>query len=565
MNDSQANIPLFYTQTTSQSLDYYKVNVALGLSEEEAQKRLNQYGHNKLQTHKRKSIFMMFVSQLQDALIYVLMGATLITMLMGEYVDGIIIMAVIFINATLGVIQEVRAGNAIDALRDLATPKALVKRNGQVKEINSEEIVAGDLIILDAGRYIPADLRLIETANLQIDESALTGESVAVEKEADAVFSNEYIPLGDRTNLAYMTTLVTYGRGIGMVIGTGVNTEVGAISTMLSKEDQTKTPLEIRLDKLGKTLGIGAIVICVVIFVISYVQGRDLAEMFLTSVSLAVAAIPEGLAAIVAVVLSIGVTKMAKKNAIIKTLPSVETLGSVNIVCSDKTGTLTQNKMTVQEVFNFTDTTKKIQEPLSSEGILLAQAMVLASDATLENGESTGDPTEIALLQLADDIQLNRKELLESQPRTDELAFDSTRKMMSTLHQKDGEYIVYTKGAIDSLILKCKYVIEEGEIIPLTETHREILLDASDAMSEKALRTLAVAFKTLEQPISPENFEKDLVMIGVVGMIDPPREEVKDSIATAKEAGITTVMITGDHKNTAFAIAKELGIATTIS
>ena len=565
MNDSQANTPLFYTQTTSQSLDYYKVNTALGLSEEEAQQRLKQYGHNKLQTHKRKSIFMMFVSQLQDALIYVLMGATLITMLMGEYVDGIIIMAVIFINATIGVIQEVRAGNAIDALRDLATPKALVKRNGQVKEINSEEIVPGDLIVLDAGRYIPADLRLIETANLQIDESALTGESIAVQKEADAVFSNQYIPLGDRTNLAYMTTLVTYGRGIGMVIGTGVNTEVGAISTMLSKEDQTKTPLEIRLDKLGKTLGIGAIVICVVIFVISYVQGRDLAEMFLTSVSLAVAAIPEGLAAIVAVVLSIGVTKMAKKNAIIKTLPSVETLGSVNIVCSDKTGTLTQNKMTVQEVFNFTDTTKKIQEPLSSEGILLAQAMVLASDATLENGESTGDPTEIALLQLADDIQLNRKELLENQPRTDELAFDSTRKMMSTLHQKDGEYIVYTKGAIDSLILKCKYIIEEGEIIPLTETHREILLDASDAMSEKALRTLAVAFKTLEQPISPENFEKDLVMIGVVGMIDPPREEVKDSIATAKEAGITTVMITGDHKNTAFAIAKELGIATTIS
>ncbi|MDY0090886.1 MAG: cation-translocating P-type ATPase [Flavobacteriaceae bacterium] len=565
MNDSQANTPLFYTQTTSQSLDYYKVNTALGLSEEEAQQRLKQYGHNKLQTHKRKSIFMMFVSQLQDALIYVLMGATLITMLMGEYVDGIIIMAVIFINATLGVIQEVRAGNAIDALRDLATPKALVKRNGQVKEINSEEIVPGDLIVLDAGRYIPADLRLIETANLQIDESALTGESVAVEKEADTVFSNQYIPLGDRTNLAYMTTLVTYGRGIGMVIGTGANTEVGAISTMLSKEDQTKTPLEIRLDKLGKTLGIGAIVICVVIFVISYVQDRDLAEMFLTSVSLAVAAIPEGLAAIVAVVLSIGVTKMAKKNAIIKTLPSVETLGSVNIVCSDKTGTLTQNKMTVQEVFNFTDTTKKIKEPLSSEGVLLVQAMVLASDATLENGESTGDPTEIALLQLADDIQLNRKELLENQPRTDELAFDSTRKMMSTLHQKDGKYIVYTKGAIDSLILKCKYIIEEGEIIPLTETHREILLDASDAMSEKALRTLAVAFKTLEQPISPENFEKDLIMIGVVGMIDPPREEVKDSIATAKEAGITTVMITGDHKNTAFAIAKELGIATNIS
>lgn len=556
-----------YSKSVNEIAEEYNVNIATGLSEHEVQKRQTEYGFNKLQTYRRKSILMIFVSQLQDALIYVLLTAVIITMLMGEYVDGIIITAVILINATLGVVQEVRAGNAIEALRNMATPKALVKRDNQIKEISSEEIVPGDIVILDAGRYVPADLRLVENANLQIDESALTGESVAVTKDANTIFSKEYIPLGDRSNLAYMTTLVTYGRGTGIAVGTGHQTEVGNIATILSEDEQVKTPLEIRLDKLGKTLGIAAIIICVVMFGVSFFQGRDLTEMFLTAVSLAVAAIPEGLAAIVAVVLSIGVTKMAKQNAIIKKLPAVETLGSVNIVCSDKTGTLTQNKMTVQEIFSFTDNTKKIDDStrLSPEGILLSQAMVRSSDATLENGKSTGDPTEIALLQLADTIKLNRKEILEKEPRIDELAFDSNRKMMSTMHQKDGKYVVYAKGAIDSLILRCTYLIEEGEIIPMTKTHRTILLNASDTMSGKALRTLAVAFKPLDEKISSKNFEKDLVMIGVVGMIDPPREEVKNSIATAQEAGITTIMITGDHKNTALAIAKELGIASDIS
>lgn len=569
MGDSKAVIPEKkpYSKSVNQITEKYDVNISEGLSDSEVRKRQSAFGLNKLQTHKRKSLLMMFVSQLQDALIYVLMGAVVITMMMGEYIDGIIITAVILINATLGVVQEVRAGNAIEALRNMAVPKALVRRDKQIKEISSEEIVPGDIVILDAGRYVPADLRLIESVNLQVDESALTGESVAVTKNADAIFSEEYISPGDRTNLAYMTTLVTYGRGIGVAVGTGQQTEVGNIATILSEEEQTKTPLEIRLDKLGKTLGIGAIIICVVMFGVSFLQGRDLSEMFLTSVSLAVAAIPEGLAAIVAVVLSVGVTKMAKQNAIIKKLPAVETLGSVNIVCSDKTGTLTQNKMTVQEIFSFTDATQKINDSvvLSSEGILLSEAMVLSSDATLENGKSTGDPTEIALLQLADDLKINRKLIIEKQPRIDELAFDSNRKMMSTLHQKEGNYVVYAKGAIDSLILKCNYIAEEGEIIPITDTHRRILLDASDAMSEKALRTLAVAFKPVEHRISSDEFEKELVMIGVVGMMDPPREEVKDSIATAKEAGITTVMITGDHKNTAFAIARELGIASDIS
>lgn len=566
---TKADTPLesttsYHAKSIDESIEILKTNISSGLSDTEAQQRLVTYGPNQLKAQKRKSIFRMFLSQLQDTLIYVLFVAVVITMFMGEYLDGIIIIIVILINATLGVVQEIKAGNAIEALQKMATPKALVRRENQTKEIASEDIVPGDIIILDAGRYIPADLRLVESANLQIDESALTGESVAVEKDASEVPSSEYISLGDRINLAYMSTLVTYGRGVGIVTGTGADTEVGKIADILRQDDETKTPLEIRLDQLGKTLGKGALAICVLLFIISYFQGRDLTEMFLTSVSLAVAAIPEGLAAIVAVVLSIGVTKMAKQNAIIKRLPAVETLGSVNIVCSDKTGTLTQNKMTVQEFFTFTDRTTPVQEQanLSTEAQLLASAMVLASDATLENGESTGDPTEIALLQLAEDLKIDRKALWDSRPRIDEKAFDSKRKMMSSLHQQDDEFVVYVKGAIDSLILKCKYIVEDGEIVPLTETHKTIIADASDAMSDKALRTLAVAYKSLNKQIEADNFESDLVMIGVVGMIDPPREEVKDSIATAKEAGISTIMITGDHKNTAFAIAKELGIAS---
>lgn len=563
-NDSTS---LFHEKSIDETLELLKIDRSAGLSESEAQQRLATYGPNQLKAHERKSILRLFIGQLQDTLIYVLLAAVVITMFMGEYLDGIIILIVIFVNATLGVVQEIRAGNAIEALRKMASPKALVKRDHQIKEIASEDIVPGDIVILDAGRYVPADLRLLESASLQIDESALTGESVAVEKDAGAIFSDDYLPLGDRSNLAYMSTLVTYGRGVGVVIGTGTHTEMGKIAGILSQDNETKTPLEIRLDQLGKTLGKAAVAICILIFILSYFQGRDLAEMFLTSVSLAVAAIPEGLAAIVAVVLSIGVTKMAKQNAIIKRLPAVETLGSVNIVCSDKTGTLTQNKMTVQEFFTFTDKTQQVKDTadLSTEARLLSSAMVLASDATSENGKSTGDPTEIALLHLADTLQIDRKELQESQPRIDERAFDSDRKMMSTLHQQEDGFVLYAKGAIDSLILKCKQIVENGEIIPLTDTHKTILMQAADAMSDNALRTLAVAYKPLESQIDSENFEKDLVMIGVVGMIDPPREEVKDSIETAKEAGIHTIMITGDHKNTALAIAKNLGIASVLS
>ncbi|MBV2227424.1 MAG: cation-translocating P-type ATPase [Sphingobacterium mizutaii] len=552
-----------YSLSVEESLQNMGVNPSEGLSGPEVEKRLQEYGKNKLQEQKRKSIFRIFFEQLNDALIYVLFAAVGITFFMGEYTDGIIILIVILINAFLGLFQEVRANNAIDALRNLSHPKAIVRREGKVLEIDSELLVPGDIVMLEAGRYIPADLRLIESANLQIDESALTGESVAAEKDAGTKFDEEYIPLGDRINLAYMSTLVTYGRGVGLVIGTSNQTEVGKIAGFLDTGETEETPLEIRLDHLGRTLGKVAIGICVVIFIISYFQGRDLTEMFLTSVSLAVASIPEGLAAIVAIVLSIGVTKMAKQNAIIKKLPAVETLGSVTIVCSDKTGTLTQNKMTVQEAFTFSDDLISVddEEENTFEENLLAEAMVLASDATLEEDKQTGDPTEVALLALADQWEMDRKELQSNQPRVDELAFDSDRKMMSTLHNHDSKYILYTKGAVDSLLPNCKYIIQSEELHPITEDHKKQITDAVEAMSTKALRTLAVAFKESDSKIEKEEFEKDLVFIGLVGMIDPPRKEVKDSIEKAKEAGVTTIMITGDHGNTAFAIAKELGIA----
>jgi Ca2+-transporting ATPase len=557
---------MWFHKSVADTLAELGVDASSGLSETEAAARLKKSGPNKLQGKKRKTILQMFVAQLNDALIFVLFGAVLITIFMGEYIDAVIILLVICINAVLGVVQEVKAGNAIEALRNLSTPKALVKRGGETKEIESENVVEGDILILDAGRFVAADLRLIESANLQIDESALTGESVPSSKDAEQVLEGDHVSLGDRVNLGFMSTLVTYGRGAGVVVGTGMKTEVGKIADILD-DDQTKTPLEIRLSELGKTLGIIAISICVIIFVLAMFQGRDLAEMLLTAVSLAVASIPEGLAAIVAVVLSIGVTIMAKKNAIIKKLPAVETLGSVNIVCSDKTGTLTQNKMTVTHYYNLSESEISVGEmgkSHSTEAELLAKAMILSSDATYENDKGTGDPTEIALLLFGDNIGVDRKGLMKKNRRVGELAFESDRKLMSTLEDDNGRLRVFTKGAIDNLMSKCTRVREDGEVVPLTEEHRKKYVQATEDLSARALRTLAAAYKPVDATVEQSEMEKDLILIGMVGMIDPPREEVKVSIEKAKMAGITTIMITGDHKNTAFAIAKDLGIAESL-
>ncbi|SDZ75269.1 calcium-translocating P-type ATPase, PMCA-type [Psychroflexus halocasei] len=556
---------MWYSQSAKDVLQKLKTDVQQGLSPEEVEKRLEKYGLNKWREQKSRSILTMLKDQLNDALIFVLLGAVLITSFMGEYVDAIIIMLVIFINASLGIIQEIKAGKAIEDLHKLASPKALVRRNGKVSEVNTDQLVPGDIVILETGRLIPADLRLIESINLQVEESALTGESVSANKKADEIFKDENIPLGDQQNMVFMSTLVTYGRGVGVVVSTGEDTEVGKIAEEINT-DEAKTPLEKRLDELGKVLGKIAVAVCVLIFIIGYFQGRDLAELFLTAVSLAVASIPEGLAAIVAVVLSVGVTKMSKQNAIIKRLPAVETLGSVNIICSDKTGTLTQNKMTVTSYFTLSHNIQEVDQKKNDEhSKLLAKAMFLCSDATLEGDKSSGDPTEIALLSFADDLNLNRIEISEQSKRLDELPFDSDRKMMSVVVENNDQKRIYTKGAIDRLLPKCTHVLIDNQVLEINEQHKSEIEESIHQLSSQALRTLASAYKDISEIPSKDEWEENLVFIGLVGMIDPPREEVKPAIAKAKAAGITTLMITGDHAETAFAIAKDLKIAKNIS
>jgi Ca2+-transporting ATPase len=571
----------YFAKSIPDVLSELEVDASIGLSQQEVAERQDKYGPNRLIAKKKKSILQLFIAQLQDWLIYVLFVAVVITLFMAEYVDAGIILIVIILNAVLGVVQEIKAGNAIEALQKIASPKAIVKRDGSIKEVDSETLVPGDILILDTGRFIAADIRLIESANLQVEESSLTGESVPSNKDAKQVHETD-TSLGDRNNSAFMSTLVTYGRGAGVVTATSMNTEVGKIAGIIGNEQASKTPLEVKLDKLGKTLGLLAIGICVFIFIVAWFQGRGLLEMFLTSVSLAVASIPEGLAAIVAVVLSIGVTGMSKRNAIIRQLPAVETLGSVNVICSDKTGTLTQNKMTVTKCYTpdgeIDIAAPEVGSVAKTVGLktqaedgdnyqmqaMLAKAMVLCSDATFENGAGTGDPTEIALLVLADTLGLDRKHLASDFKRIGEVAFDSDRKLMSTLMEEQGQYTVYTKGAIGNLLKKCTHVLQNGEVMPITEAHKTACLHAADRMSNNALRTLGAAYKRVDEPVEGEEMENNLVLLGMVGMIDPPRPEVIAAVKKAKVAGITCVMITGDHKNTAFAIAHELGIAAHI-
>ncbi|MDF2521119.1 MAG: ATPase [Clostridia bacterium] len=559
---------MWFSKSKEDVLRELDVNPDVGLSSEEAKTRLEKYGENKLKGKPKKSIISLFFAQLKDMLIYVLMGAAVITALIGEYVDALIILMVVVLNAAIGVIQEYKAEKAIEALQKMTTPKALIRRDGEVREINSEEIVPGDIIVIDAGRFIPADIRLIESANLQIEESALTGESVPSEKDAGDIHEDPKTPIGDKTNMAFMSTLATYGRGEGVVVGTAMETEIGKIAKILDEDIEEMTPLQKRLEELGKTLGYLAIGICVLIFVIALFQKRDLFEMFLTAISLAVAAIPEGLPAIVAIVLALGVTRMSKINAIVKKLPAVETLGSVNIICSDKTGTLTQNKMTVVKFYTL-DNLKEV--PTEGKGFEaqkdekeLMKSFVLCSDATYENGQSTGDPTEVALVILGDRYNLDRRTLHSEYKRVGEKPFDSDRKLMSTLNEEEHGYRVHTKGAIDNILKISKNALVNGEIVPLTEEMKKKFLKVAEDMSDDALRVLGAAYKDTTDIIEADEMEKDLTVIGLVGMIDPPRLEVKDSITEAKSAGITPVMITGDHKNTAVAIAKELGIAASL-
>lgn len=558
---------MWYKKSKNEILQELDVDEKNGLSSTEALRRLEKYGKNKLETKKKKTLFKQFLSQLKDVMIYILIIAAIISAFLGEISDALIILLVIIINAVIGVIQESKAEKALDALKELSTPKALVKRDGSLKEILSEDIVPGDIVIIDAGRYIPGDLRLIDTANLKIEESAFTGESVPSEKDASFLPDKE-IPIGDQNNMAFMSTLATYGRGVGVVVGTGMNTEIGKIAKMIEQEENDETPLQKKLSELGKILGFLAVGICILIFIISFFQGRDLLEMFLTSISLAVAAIPEGLPAIVAIVLALGVQRMVKKNAIIRKLPAVETLGSVSIICSDKTGTLTQNKMTVTTIYANDSYIKESEFNLNdNESKLLVDCMVLCNDATYSEKSQTGDPTEIALLESPFKLNILKEKLEKEFKRIDEIPFDSDRKLMTTVNLVDDKKArVFTKGALDSILSICNKISINGELLDFSKEYKAKVLENSNIMSDKALRVLAFAYKDIsKENIVLDSLEKDLVFIGMVGMIDPPRLEVKDSIKLCKSAGITPVMITGDHKNTAFAIANELGIAEDIS
>ena len=559
---------MWFSKPNDEVFKELDVNPATGLSNQEVQARLEKYGINKLRGKAKKSLFRMFLEQLQDTLIYVLLAASAITVVIGEYADTAIILIVVIINAVVGVAQEYKAGKAVEALQDMTTPHAIVRREGEIKEISSEEVVPGDIIILDAGRYVPADLRLFESVNLQIEESALTGESVPSSKDSKAVLPLGQTALGDMSNMAFMSTLVTYGRGEGVVTSTAMETEIGKIAKILDEDSDDMTPLQVRMDELGKFLSKLCVGICVLMLVIAIVQGREIFEMLLTSISLAVAAIPEGLAAIVAIVLALGVTRMSKINAIVKKMPAVETLGSVSIICSDKTGTLTQNKMTVIKTFTLDNEgathEMEIGEQAAGDEYELLKTMALCTDATYEKGESTGDPTEVALVVLADKHNVKKAELAKMHKRVAENPFDSDRKMMSTLNVEGDHYRVNTKGAMDHLLNIVTRVLHNGQVIPMTDEIKARYMEIENNMSDDALRVLGGAYKEVDSVIAPEEMEKDLILAGIVGMIDPPRLEVKDSIIEAQQAGITLIMITGDHKNTAVAIAKELGIAESI-
>ncbi|WP_315121589.1 cation-translocating P-type ATPase [uncultured Clostridium sp.] len=554
---------MWFDKSKEDVITELSTDIVNGLKTEEVEKRKGKYGLNELTAKEGKSIVRMFFEQLNDPLIYILLAAALVSGIVGEIADSIIICFVIILNAVIGLIQEAKAEKALEALKKLATPKAIVKRDGEMKEIPSEEVVPGDVIILDAGRYVPCDLRLVETANLKVEESALTGESVPVDKNSDLVLDSSDTTLGDQKNMAFMSTLVTYGRGVGVAVGTGMSTEIGKIAKMLEEQKDDLTPLQKKLAELGKMLGFASIAICALMFIVGVIQKRDLVEMFLTSISLAVAAIPESLAAIVTIVLAIGVQKMIKENSIVRKLPAVETLGSVNVICSDKTGTLTQNKMTVTKFY--ADNYIGDINTLNKDNIihrLLLENLILCNDATYKEESKTGDPTEIALLEAGAKYNLFKEELEKTHVRVSEVPFDSDRKLMTTVNEYDGEYYVMTKGATDNLIKLCNQAYINGEIIPITEEIKENISKASIDMSNDALRVLGAAFKKISSKhVEIDTLEGDLTFIGLVGMIDPPREEVKGSIAECKQSGIKTIMITGDHKNTAFAIAKELGIA----
>ncbi len=520
-----------------------------GLSEKEAARRLQANGRNEMKPARVKTLPERFVEQLNDPLIYVLIAAAVISLSLKEISDAVIIGVVVMLNAVVGLIQEGKARRALESLKKLTAPTAVVIRDGQRQEIAAAELVPGDLVCLEAGCQVPGDMRLLETRNFAAEESALTGESLPIEKDAGFLIdTSREVPLGDRRNMAYMSTIVTGGRGLGIVTETGMNTEIGRIAAMITEQEEELTPLQKRLGELGKVLSFLSLGLCAALFGIALWQKRNVLEMLITAISLAVAAVPEGLPAVVTICLALSVTRMVKVNTIIRRLPSVETLGAVSVVCSDKTGTLTQNRMTVEKYWTKGETEE------------LVKGMALCNDASVKDGNRLGDPTELALLDLAQKHGLDKEALERSMPRQGELPFDSDRKMMTTCHLAAGgrACVSYTKGAPDEVLKRCTHIRMQGQAVRLTDARREQILEAVREMSGEALRTLALA--TREKVQAP--VEDQLVFVGMVGMKDPARPEAAEAVRTFREAGVDTVMITGDHVDTAFAIGRQLGIVS---
>lgn len=560
-------------------------SIEKGLTKKEVLKRQKKYGQNILASKKKKSIIVKFFSQFSDFMIITLIGAALISFLVSllhgelDFIDPIIILFIITLNAILGVLQETKAERSLEALQKMSAPTASVLREGIISTVDAKDLVPGDIIYLETGHFVPADARLLTSVNLKVDEASLTGESHPVEKEADIVLKEDSL-LADRYNMVIATGIVTYGRGIAIVTGTGMNTEVGHIARLIMEDETPMTPLQKKLASTGKALGIAALLICIIIFIIGILKNRPIFDMFMTSVSLAVAAIPEGLPAIVTIMLSLGVQRMAKKNAVIRKLPAVETLGSATVICSDKTGTLTQNKMTVTELASI----QGKERPDSSNSKLLLTLSTLCNDSILQvtnkgkdtSVSATGEPTEKAFILAAYQIGILKPQLDLNNPRIHEIPFESARKLMTTVHRESsGTILSITKGAPDILISKCTHIHQNGKEIPLTQTHLKFMEKQNQGMAERALRVIAVAYKNVSsndiinynssrRNVSNLEFKKPLetglTLVGLIGMIDPPREEVAEAVLTCRMAGIKPVMITGDHVSTACAIAKELGI-----
>lgn len=575
----------WYNKSKDEVISELKTDENAGLSTEEVNSRLSTYGKNELEVQQKKSFWAKLFAQFADFLIVILLVAAGISAFVGEKEDAIVILAIVLINAILGIYQEGKAEKSVEALQKMSAPNAKVIRNGSQIEIPAADIVPGDVVVLEAGDIIPADLRFIESSNLKIEEASLTGESVPVEKDAKEVISGS-AGIGDRHNMGFSSTIVTYGRGKGVVTGTGHNTEIGNIATKIQSYEEEETPLQIKLNQLGKVLGTLCIAVCVIVFIVGMLQGRGALEMLLTSISLAVAAIPEGLPAIVTIVLSIGMNRMASRNAIVKKLLAVETLGATSVICSDKTGTLTQNEMTVVKAYvddKILDIEGGGYEPVGAvklDGNMitvnslpnlknLAAGGALANDAHLDNSSGTyrvmGDPTEGAIVTFAGKLGHTTGDLNKSYPRVEELPFDSARKMMSTFHKNyiEGKVVSFTKGAPDIVIKRCNKIALNGEILDFTNDLKNRVLEVNIQFAKSALRVLSAAYKVWDEVpsrVTPEVVENDMIFIGLVGMIDPARPEVKDAIRECKEAGIEAVMITGDYKETAYAIAKDLGM-----